>query len=588
MKKILVMQLFRFGDILQTTPALTVLRKTYPHARISILVRLSFAETIRDNPDVDEIIPWDIGPQYDRILPGSPMESEAAGELRAFLAPLRSRRFDLVCNLSNDLPSALIAYLLRPRQAIGLVFCRDRQYRVRGDWLRYLFITNEARRLNTINVADCFAMACGGGPAGRPTLPLTSEAGEAAERLLRDALPGPRRPLVAVQAGASKDYKRWPAPHFARLTERLVGEGYDVVFLGSSEERRQIGQIAENLDVPANRVANLAGRTTLGELGAILRRSRLLVSNDTATIHAASAVGTRSLVLAFGPTGAYETGPLGEGNYVLTPRTACHPCNWNARCREMPCRDDLTTDCVAAAVACAFSDGRVIPDALRRGDVVLYRSEVMPDGLAGLRPVNRPEMTFGDFLRMAYRTYSIRHWTGSEGERSIPEWRPWVGEMHTWFCRADVEGLKYTARMAVGDFAMLRKLAEMGAKAANAVALAGTATVCGRLGEALGKLEQRVLASEQNEVISLLVSAFRHNLRDMESLPLQQEAVAHRWNYFNMARGCEYMERALEEFVRALGAAGGPAGALQASRTRTAPSAAIPEKEVCVAGRGAP
>ena len=117
MQNILVIQLFRFGDILQSTPAIAALRAAHPGARMHVMVRESFVDALRGNPDVDEIIRWDVDLLRARPEDGAPVVEDRAN-LRELLAPLRAKRFDLICNLSNDMRSALIAFLLliRPRR----------------------------------------------------------------------------------------------------------------------------------------------------------------------------------------------------------------------------------------------------------------------------------------------------------------------------------------------------------------------------------------------------------------------------------------------------------------------------------------
>lgn len=557
MKKILVIQLLRFGDLLQSTPALSALRRTWPDAKLSVLVREEFAEVLYGNPDVDEIIEWDLDVDYRGVVPGSPGAGRTAAALRRFLLPLRARKFDLVCNLTNDLPSALVAYLLRPRHVRGLAYCRDRRYRVRDEWLRYLFLLNEVRPLNTVNVVDCFVRACGGTHGGRPSIRISRADERSAAEILRRTLRPSGRPLIGIQTGASKGFKCWPATRYAQLADRLIRAGHDILFFGSDAERDGVGRILQSMSAPKGRAVGLAGETRFPELGALLSKCRLLVSNDTATVHVAAAVGTPCLVLTFGPTGPFETGPYGEGHFSLVPRSACHPCDWTGRCEAMPCRDLLTTDAVFASVECAQTDGRSVPSALQSDDVILYRSERMPDGLLGLRPVNRPTPAFRDILRFVFRTHFMRPWIGRRAEAEVLEWRSWLDEIHAWYDVRDDKALRDAIEAAVADMASLRTLAELGIRAAGAVAdhsmaLENGTKTSAALARAIGKLERRVLAAEQNGVLRLLVAGFRHNLRDMESLPLRQEAVAHRWNYHKLAQGCAFVAGALREFARSL------------------------------------
>ncbi len=557
MHNILVIQLFRFGDLIQTTPAIAALRAAYPRARIHVLVRKRFAHVLHGNSDIDEVIETDIDSlRLDLADDGIPRDGCMAA-LRESVASLRTRQFDAVYNLSNDIPGALITYLLRPRHVAGLVFCRDRRYRVRNEWLRYLFLATEVRHLNTINLVDIFAGSCGGN-GFLPKICLSNEDERYADRTVQGLLSGTERPLVGIQAGASKEHKRWPPERFAEVALRLQRAGHPLLFFGSADEREQVAGIMRPLSSPGEksntRALNLAGETTFSQLAALLKRCRLLISNDTATVHAAAAVGTPCLVLTFGPTAGCETAPYGEGHFVLEPNTPCFPCKWAQRCAGLPCRELLTVDAVAAALDCMQSDGEHTPEALRGRDLVLYRSEYMPDGLLGLRPLNEPPLDMRGLLRGMLRTYYLSRRLRAGHSSEPAEWRPWLDEIHSWYRIENLEDLVKKSVQAIDNFAALRKLAELGVQAANAVILHGdTASGCGdavhRLAGALSRLEQSVLASEENDILRFLVTAFRHSLRDMEDLELRPAAVAHRWNYQRLAEGCSFMEKALHDFA---------------------------------------
>ncbi len=199
MQSILVMQLFRHGAVLQSTPALSALRTSFPGARIHALVCKPFGDSLRGNPDVDEIIEWDVA---GALAPLDSLDMESAdaeatvgplSDLKDSLRPFQERRFDAVYNLSNNALSALVAYLLRPRHAAGMVFCRDRSYRVRNDWLRHLFAGSNVRSLNVFNRVDVLIHACGGDSSARRPLARRGDGGgRAVCRRGARRPPGPR------------------------------------------------------------------------------------------------------------------------------------------------------------------------------------------------------------------------------------------------------------------------------------------------------------------------------------------------------------------------------------------------------------
>jgi ADP-heptose:LPS heptosyltransferase len=130
---------------------------------------------------------------------------------------------------------------------------------------------------------------------------------------LRLAVPDVAAPVapgaVVVHPGAGAPARRWPLERFATLVRALLGRGERVVVTGDETEV----DIASHLVRTASsgdqdRVTNLAGRTTLPELCALVSGARAMVANDTGVAHLASAYGIPSVVL-FGPTPPHEWGP---------------------------------------------------------------------------------------------------------------------------------------------------------------------------------------------------------------------------------------------------------------------------------------
>jgi ADP-heptose:LPS heptosyltransferase len=552
MKNILVIQLCRYGDLIQTTPALAALRRRWPEARIHLLARRGFGGVLAGNEDVAERIEWDAAP-LDKDWSALPFPERLA-TLREFVRPLRATKFDLVCNLSNDLPGALLAYLMHPRRTVGLTFCRDRRYRVRDDWSRYLFLSTEVRRMNSLNLAEVLVRACDGDGPTAPKLRVSEEDERFAESVIRKKLFGAPRPPIGIQIGASKDYKRWPPARFRELAARLGAQRETILFFGVADERPAIAAIVDPLRAAGVAAVNMAGETTFGRLAALLKRCRLLISNDTAAIHVAAAVGTPCLALTFSTANAWDTGPYGEGHFVLEPQLACYPCAWHAQCARLACRDQLSVEAVQAAVEVALGRTAGTPKELSKSPVTLYRSAWMSDGFLGLRPVNRPPLGIKDVLRFLHRAHFLDRLLRREASPAADPLADWIGDYRI----DDPASLSRQAMAAARDLTALRKLAEVGEQAARAAfdRTTGPASAQGaaRLGGAIERLQERVLACEENDALRFLTAGFRHALVDMEARDAREAAAVHRWNYGLLARGCSAIENGLRRFAASLDA----------------------------------
>ena len=129
---------------------------------------------------------------------------------------------------------------------------------------------------------------------------------------------------VSFQPGARWPNKRWPAEHYAEVLRQLAARRPDLRFavLGGQDERT----LGESISRAGGaRCLDLTGKLSLPEMVEWLRRSALLITNDTGPMHVAAALGT-PVVAMFGPTTPQRTGPYGQLDHVLQLSLPCVPC----------------------------------------------------------------------------------------------------------------------------------------------------------------------------------------------------------------------------------------------------------------------
>jgi heptosyltransferase-2 len=184
----------------------------------------------------------------------------------------------------------------------------------------------------------------------RPLLLVPSARAEAAADQLCTAV-GIRTEarLVGLCPGAAYGpAKRWWPKRFAALADRLIAEaGVHVVLFGSPDEVSLVEQVRSHM---AQRAISLAGRDTLGSFMALAARCRVLVTNDSGSMHIAGAVGT-PVVAIFGPTDPCRTAPMAEQAQVLRHDLPCSPC-FRTVCPypDHPCMRAIEVDDVYDAV----------------------------------------------------------------------------------------------------------------------------------------------------------------------------------------------------------------------------------------------
>jgi ADP-heptose:LPS heptosyltransferase len=179
------------------------------------------------------------------------------------------------------------------------------------------YTTSIPPRLEWIHVVDYYLKLVGALGAAdlrvEFVLPEKPAAAAAARGLLSHHNIDPERYAVIIP-GSAQTSKCWPAERFAALADRLTTEhGLTVVATGSSSESPMVEKIRSLAKQP---IANLAGRTSLPELTEVLRRARLVVSNDTGPGHIAGALG-QPLVMMFSWSNPLRVGPYGRPECIV-------------------------------------------------------------------------------------------------------------------------------------------------------------------------------------------------------------------------------------------------------------------------------
>jgi heptosyltransferase-1 len=301
--RILLIKPSSLGDVVMALPALSALRRSFPQARISWLIRPEFAPLIAGHPHLDEVI------LFNRKLYGRAWHSPTAGrDLLTLVSRLRRGGFDAVLDLQGLLRTGLLAWVSGCRQRFG----------PRWREMAHLFYTTSIPpRLEWVHVVDYYLKlvgALGGTALGVEfVLPDRPAAVAAAQELLAREGVDPARYAVVVP-GSAQLSKCWPPARFAALADRLASEhGLAMAATGGASDRAMVEEIRGLGRYPP---VNLAGRTSLPELVEILRRARLVVSNDTGPGHIAAALD-RPLVMMFSWSNPLRVGPYGRPQCVV-------------------------------------------------------------------------------------------------------------------------------------------------------------------------------------------------------------------------------------------------------------------------------
>ena len=400
-RRIVIVNLTRFGDLLQTSPAIAALRASHPEAAITVVAEKNFADVCDGIPGVGRVHRLDLDRLGALLLEGGDALLESYRYVEDVLAELRAERFELALNFSSSRMTAVFMGLLGVPDTRGWAMTPDGMRVIRHPWARLFATMCLNRRVATFNLVDYYRAMAGGG-AGSRGLAYEVDAGAhaAAAGLLGAVAAGER--VVALQLGASRASRQWPAEAFAELARRLTRSGHRVVLVGGGGDR----PLARAVGVAAGGgVVDACGCTNVAELGALLARADALVTGDTGPMHMAVAVGTPVVALFFGPASPFDTGPYGSDHVLLHTGAPCAPCNHTVTCLNPFCRDEITPELVERAVRARLArDWNALAAAARAEDRVrVYRTGFDAQGLHRCEAVGAPPKRREDALRWAYR-----------------------------------------------------------------------------------------------------------------------------------------------------------------------------------------
>lgn len=134
--------------------------------------------------------------------------------------------------------------------------------------------------------------------------------------------------IIVVAPGARSHIKRWKKENFSDACRQLLLRNYRVVLAGDSSDLPIAEFIAERCQ---NKTINLCAKTTIRQLAALLARSALLITNDSAVLHLGSYLNI-PVAAIFGPTNDEKYGPWSDSCAVVKRELSCRPCE-KAQCR---------------------------------------------------------------------------------------------------------------------------------------------------------------------------------------------------------------------------------------------------------------
>jgi ADP-heptose:LPS heptosyltransferase len=317
-RKILLLRLRRLGDVVLTTPAITLLKTAFPQASLTYLVEEPFRRLVEGNPHLDRVL----------AVPAK----QGTADLLRLIRAIRAERYDAVLDFHGGPRASWITLLGGAKLKIGYAikskgFLYDVRVPRSGADGPVHSVENHANLVRAF-----FTYAGAHSSAEIPPLLLPEPTPAEKDRvaaLLAQAAPAiaPGSRLVALHIGAGNRFRDWGADNLAGLLSRLADvPGVRIALLGAEGDRETQARL---LAVRPEAVVPLAGRLGLMEVRETIRRAALFAGPDSGPMHIAASTPT-PIVAWFGPTLPAHFAPWrpsGGRTVILERALSCRPCD---------------------------------------------------------------------------------------------------------------------------------------------------------------------------------------------------------------------------------------------------------------------
>ncbi|MFC1624270.1 glycosyltransferase [Candidatus Omnitrophota bacterium] len=323
-KRILVIKIGAIGDVTLSVPSLRAIRNNFPNAFISVLVGTEARGILKKCPYIDEVI------LYDR-------EGEDKGikGLLSIGAIIRTKAFDMSIDLQNNRASHIIGWLGAVPRRFGynnrkfgfLINNRLKYLKMGAGPIEEQFRILKRAGIDTITSSKRLEVW----PGKDDFLYI--------DNILKNEWVRENQVLVGINIGSSWETKRWPLEYFAKLSDMLATNDVRTVVTASKKEVDLAGSFTK---MTQGKVINLAGKTTIAQLAALIKRCKVYITGDSAPMHIASGMGTDFIAL-FGPTDPRMHFEPTEKGVVVKKETKCAPC-YKPDCKNIICMEKISVD----------------------------------------------------------------------------------------------------------------------------------------------------------------------------------------------------------------------------------------------------
>lgn len=325
-KTFCLIQITRFGDMIQTLQVARSLKSQRPDIRLVLVAREQFATPLSFllEKTFDHIYKFDLKSELKKECTYKHLNTFFTD----FVAQISEEEIDVSINFSYSKSSNYLHSLINSKFKLGPTQNRQNQIDIFDPWSSLVQSTVMRGPFNPFNIVDIYKKVIGVAPETIESFDL-KEKGK-----------------ITIHPFASHHKKAWPVKKWKEVIIKVLRANTDIEInlVGAPNEAEACKELLNDpvIDHFKKRINNYVGKTNFEQLYKILEDSSHFIGHDSMTGHLAKVANLPTLTISLGTVRPAETTPYGHHSYSIAPKTKCFPCFPNEKCDTLQCHADIS------------------------------------------------------------------------------------------------------------------------------------------------------------------------------------------------------------------------------------------------------
>lgn len=346
--KVIILQLTRIGDILQTMQMVNQARQEYPNLEVSIVTRKKFSSGIKFLLEKTFNNIYEI--EVLSLFENKKDLASGRAQLNNLCKEINKQQYDLSINLSFNKSSSYLNSLINAKTKMGLFRNALGELAVYDKWSQYIYSTVMTGPQNPFNLVEIY----------RNILGVKSFKAQNVKKEINDT--------IIVHPFASHKKKKW---HVSKWFETIYTLSKKhptskIIIVGNDEDSKEQYKLLDYSSFAEiqDKVEFGAGKLSIEEVYNKLKNAKLFIGHDSMVSHLAAITDTPSIIVSLGTVRPAETTPFHDKVINIVPKSKCYPCALETNCSLYSCHSDINHQVVVGIANIILQDKEISKETL--------------------------------------------------------------------------------------------------------------------------------------------------------------------------------------------------------------------------------